>query len=79
MFGSSYSFGKACLQVYGIINMYRSIMSGFKSVVLNCKSPLINYSAISYTMLACIGTVWVTGNPYFAVGAIDCATAIIKS
>ena len=54
-------------------------MSGFKSVILNCKSPLINYLVISDTTLAYIGAAWVTGNPYFAVVIIDCATAIIKS
>lgn len=76
--GSAYGFGKTCFQVYNATSPSKAIVAGVKGVFINCTPPVIKYPALCATMLACGGAACVTGDPNFVVGAIECATEIVK-
>ena len=76
--GSAYGFGKTCFEVYSATTPSRAIVAGVKGVVINCTPPVIKYPLLCATMVACGGAACFTGDPNFAVGAIECASAIVK-
>ena len=77
--GSTYGFGKTCIEVYRATTPSRAIVTGVKGVVINCTPPIIKYPALCVAMLACGEAACITGYANFAFGAIECSTEIVKS
>lgn len=77
--GSAYGFGKTCIEVYKSSSPSGAVVTGVKGVVINCTPPVIKYPVLCATLIACGGAACFTGDPNFAVGAIECAAEIIKN
>lgn len=76
--GSEYGFGRTCVKVYNATSPTKALVAGIKGIVLDCTPPVIKYPLLCAGALACGGAACITGDPNFAVGALECCSAIVE-
>ena len=77
--GSTYNFGRTCVKVCKASSPSGAIVVRVKGVIIDCTPPVVKYPALCAAMLACGGASYVTWDPNYVFGAIECATEIVKS
>ena len=76
--GSLYGFTKTCVRVYNATIPSKALIAGVKGIVIDCTPPVVKFPLLCATGLACGSCKCITGDPNFAVGAIECCTTIIE-
>ena len=63
--GSAYGFAKTCNKVYNTTSPVDAVLTGVKSIVLDCTPPVIKYLVLCSALAACsVACITTGGNPF---------------
>jgi hypothetical protein len=77
--GSAFGLVKTYVKVYNATSPSQALVARVKVIIIDCTSPVIKYPLLCVGAIAYGGAACITREPNFAVGALECCTAIVTS
>lgn len=75
---SLYGLTRTCVRVYNATSPTKALVAGVQGIIIDCTPPVIKYPLLCAGAIACGGAACVTGDPNYAIGALECMTLIVE-